>query len=77
MAAAVLAVEHEQPSPDWLFEAGLALGALGGRAIVAQLGDQPPPAALRDLGVIRIDPDRPASVYAMAERLRRAAGAPG
>jgi hypothetical protein len=77
VSAAVLAVEREEPSPGWLFEAGLALGALGGRAIVAQLGDQPPAAALRDLGVIRIDPAQPASLHALAERLRHAGAAPG
>ena len=38
--------ERSEPASAWLFEAGLALGALGGRAIVAQLGDEPPPAAL-------------------------------
>ncbi len=77
VVAAVLAVEREEPSPAWLFEAGLALGALGGRAIVVQLGEQPPPAALRDLGVIRIDPAQPASLHALAERLRHVGAAPG
>jgi hypothetical protein len=60
--------------PAWLFEAGLALGALAGRAIVAQLGAEPPPAELRDLAVIRLDPDQPASLHALAERLRHAGG---
>jgi hypothetical protein len=72
---ALLLVERGAPSGGWLFEAGLALGALGGRAVVAQLGDEPPPAAIRDLGLIRLDPDEPASLHALAERLRHA-GAP-
>lgn len=71
---AVLVVERPEASPAWLFEAGLALGALGGRAIVVQLGGGSPPVALRDLGVIRIDPGEPASLQALAERLRRATG---
>src|SRR4051794_4415370 len=40
---ALLVVESAEPSADWLFEAGLALGALGGRAVVAQLGEATPP----------------------------------
>ncbi len=70
--AALLAVERTDPSESWLFEAGLAVGALRGRAIVVQLSDQPPPPELRELGAIRIDPDRPASLHALAERLRQA-----
>ena len=71
---ALLLVESGTPTGAWLFEAGLALGALGGNAVVAQLGDEPPPAQLRDLGVIRLDPDHPAALHALAERLRRMGG---
>jgi hypothetical protein len=71
---AILVLESSDASPAWLFEAGLALGALGARAIVVQLGEEPPPAALRDLGVIRVDPGEPASMHALAERLRRTTG---
>jgi hypothetical protein len=71
---ALLVVEQGAPAGAWLFEAGLALGALGRRALVAQLGDAPLPAELRDLGVIRLDPDQPASLHALAERLRHAGG---
>jgi hypothetical protein len=74
VVVALLLVEQRAPTGAWLFEAGLALGALGGRAVVAQLGDEPPPAELRDLGVIRLDPDQPASLHALAERLRHAGG---
>lgn len=73
--AVVVVVERSDPAPAWLFEAGLALGALGGRAIVAQLGDEPSPAALRELGVVRIDPADPASLQALVERLRHATAA--
>jgi hypothetical protein len=71
---ALLLVERCAPTGAWLFEAGLALGALGDRALVAQLGDEPPPAELRDLDVFRLDPDQPASLHALAERLRHAGG---
>jgi hypothetical protein len=69
---ALLVIERGAPTGAWLFEAGLALGALGGRALVAQLGDEPLPEELHNLGVIRLDPDQPASLHALAERLRAA-----
>jgi hypothetical protein len=69
----VLVLERSQPPPAWLFDAGLALGALGSRAIVVQLTDEPAPPSMRDLGVIRVDPGDGASQHAFAERLRRAA----
>lgn len=72
IVVAILVAERADPSPEWSFDAGLALGALGGRAIVAQLGDEPAPAALRGLGVIRLDPEEPASLHALSERLRDA-----
>ncbi|MGH2924480.1 MAG: hypothetical protein ACRDK1_00750 [Solirubrobacterales bacterium] len=68
---AILVVERPAPSPAWLFEAGLALGALGGRAVLTQLGDEPAPAPLRDLAVIRIDPNSPSPLEALGERLQR------
>jgi len=75
-AVALLVLDGSAPGEAWLFDAGLALGALGGRAIVAQLGDDPPPTELRELAVIRIDAEQPASMNGLAERLRRAT-APG
>jgi hypothetical protein len=72
--AAVLVIEGPDPDQSWLFDAGLALGALGGRAIVVQLGNEPAPAQLRDLRVIRLDPAQPASMHALIERLRHAVG---
>ncbi len=71
-AVVVLAVESAEPVSWWLFEAGLALGALGARAIVVGLGDQEAPEPLRNLGVIRLDPARPDSLQDLAQRLRLA-----
>jgi hypothetical protein len=39
-------------------------------AIVVQVGDGPPPADARTLPVLRVDPEDPASMQALAERLR-------
>jgi hypothetical protein len=66
----LLVAERAAPAGAWMFEAGLALGALGRRAIVAQLGSEAPPPALRGLDVVRLDPDEQASLQALAERLR-------
>jgi hypothetical protein len=74
VGAVILVAEGPDPDQSWLFEAGLALGALGGRAIVAQLGDLATPPPLGDLGVIRLDPEQPASTDALVERLRQAVG---
>jgi hypothetical protein len=71
---ALLVVERANLDGAWLFEAGLAVGVLGGRAVVAQLGEEPPPAELRDLALVRLYPEEPASVQALADRLRHAGG---
>ena len=47
--ALVLAVESTDPPRGWLYEAGAAVGAVGGRAVVARLTDAPTPPELRDL----------------------------
>jgi len=72
---ALLVVERTNLDGAWLFEAGLAVGVLGGRAVVAQLGDAPPPPELRDLALVRLRAEEPASVQELAERVRHA-GAP-
>jgi hypothetical protein len=59
------------PYPDEL-AVGLALGALGGRAILTRVGDAPPPAALAELPVLRLDAPGPAPLHALAQRLRAA-----
>jgi hypothetical protein len=69
--AAVLAFESPTPPGTWLFEAGLARGALGARAVVAQLGDTGIPVELRGVDVIRLDPEDEASLGALEDRLRR------
>jgi hypothetical protein len=61
---ALLVVERGTPTGAWLFEAGFALGALDRRVVVAQLGDDPPPGQLHNLGAIRLEPQ------ALLERLR-------
>jgi hypothetical protein len=70
IVAIVLVAEHSEPASAWLFDAGLALGALAERAVLVQLGEEPPPAVLRDLAATRLDPADPASVQALLERLK-------
>jgi hypothetical protein len=70
--AVVVATERADPARSWLYEVGLALGALGGRAIVVRLGEHDLPPELGDLGVIRLQPEQPASLEALAERLQQA-----
>jgi hypothetical protein len=69
--AAVLAVESATPSESWLFDAGLARGALGARAVVAQLGDTAIPAQLAGIDVMRVEPGDEASVRALGDRLTK------
>ncbi len=67
--AAVVAVEPE-PSGDWWFDAGLALGALGSRAVLVRLEDGAAPAALPGgVDVLRLEPGEESSVQALLERL--------
>ena len=67
--AAVLAVEGVEPSAGWLFDAGLARGALGGRAVFAQLGSGGIPAPLAGVDVMRLEPDDESSLRALRDRL--------
>jgi hypothetical protein len=67
--AAVLATDSAEPPASWLFDAGLARGALGPRAVVAQLGDAAIPAQLAGVDVIRLVPDDEASLRALQDRL--------
>src|SRR5262245_18372294 len=55
-AAVVLAIETESPPESWLFDAGLARGALGPRAVFAQFGGGPIPAQLTGVDVMRLEP---------------------
>src|SRR3954447_9264628 len=69
--AAVLVTERPDPSASWLFDAGLARGALGPRAVVAQLGDSAIPAQLAGVDVVRLLPSDEASLRALGDRLTR------
>jgi hypothetical protein len=69
--AAVLVIESAEPSPSWLFDAGLARGALGARAVVAQLGSAAIPAQLAGVEVMRLEPDDEGSLRALGDRLAR------
>jgi hypothetical protein len=53
--AAVIAVESVEPSAEFMFDAGLARGALGEHAIVVQLGEEQLPEALAQFGVVQLD----------------------
>jgi hypothetical protein len=67
--AAVLAVDSPEPSAGWLFDAGLARGALGARAVFAQLGGAGIPAQLTGVDVTLLDPGEESSVRALRNRL--------
>jgi hypothetical protein len=71
LVATFLAVDSGPPA-EWLFEAGLALGALGRRAVIARFGDDPLPPALEEAGAIEIDMRKPTSLQALAQCLRDA-----
>ena len=67
--AAVLASDAAEPSPVWLFDAGLARGALGPSAVVVQLGSIAIPDGLSGVDVIRIEPDDAPSLTVLRDRL--------
>jgi hypothetical protein len=69
--AAVLATDSAEPTASWLFDAGLARGALGPRAVFAQIGSSAIPAQLVGVDVIRLMPDDEASLRALGDRLAR------
>lgn len=69
--AAILAVGEAEPSTTWLFDAGLARGALGAMAVVVQIGDAAIPSQLAGVEVMRLEPADEASVRALGGRLRR------
>jgi hypothetical protein len=70
-AAAVLAVESAEPPASWMFDAGLARGALGSRAVIAQLSEGGIPAQLTGVEIMRLDPGDEASAAALLGRLTR------
>jgi hypothetical protein len=70
--SAVLVIGSGSVPDWWLLEAGIALGALGPRAVVVQFDGEPPPAPLRGLEVLQLDPGAPADRERLRDRLRRA-----
>lgn len=75
--AAILVVEGSTPSASWFFDAGLARGALGPRAVVVQIRDAAIPAPLAGVEVTRIEPGEAASIRALGDRLLRPSPRPG
>ena len=69
--AAVLVIGSAEPPAGWLFDAGLARGALGRRAPFVQLGGAGIPAALAGIDVMRLDPGDEASIGALRDRLAK------
>ena len=69
LAAAVLVVDA--PLDEGAFDLGLALGALGRRAIAVTLTADPPPAELAGIEVLRLDSGRREGLQALVERLQQ------
>ncbi len=69
--AAVLAIEGAEPSASWLFDAGLARGALGSRAVFVHLGDAAIPAELAGVEVLRLEREDESSLSALRNRLAK------
>jgi hypothetical protein len=67
-AAVILAVEDGEATAEWLYEAGVAVGALAGRALVARLGAAATPGSLA--GLTTVEPTGELS-RALADGLRR------
>jgi hypothetical protein len=72
--AALLACDVNDPGEAFMFDCGLALGALGARAIVVQVGDTRLPPELGGFGYANFDPANPERSELLAERLRGCLG---
>lgn len=68
-AAVVLAVESAEPRREWLYEAGAAVGALGGRAVVVRAGGGGSPPELATLETIEPGEELAARLAAALERV--------
>jgi hypothetical protein len=66
--AAVVAVAAD-PAGVWWFDAGLAVGALGAKAVLVQLGEAHTPSRLSGVEVLRLDPGDDASAQVLRDRL--------
>jgi hypothetical protein len=69
--AAALLVCVPVPPPPWLLDAGLALGALGARALPVQIDGLLQPELLRDLDILPLEAGPQADLTPLAARLRR------
>jgi hypothetical protein len=69
--AAAIVVGAPDPPDWWLFEAGVALGALGPRAVVVALDGEPPAPPLQALGVLQLDSRAAEHLDRLRERLRQ------
>jgi hypothetical protein len=65
-----VAIRDSDPGARILFDAGLAAGALRGRAVVVCLGGATPPAELDDLLTVSLDPEDDEAVRSLTARLR-------
>ena len=61
-----------RPANAWLLDVGLAVGALGARAVVARTPGEPAAAELRRLGLpaLDVEGDDDDAASALAERVR-------
>jgi hypothetical protein len=60
------------PADAWLLDVGLAVGALGARAVVVCAAEGPPATQLRELGLAALQVDGHDDAAALAERVRAA-----
>lgn len=67
--AVVLAVESTEPGREWLYEAGSAVGALGGRAVVVRLAPGASPPELAALETIETGDELGPRLAAALERV--------
>ena len=72
IAAALIILDGHAPANAWLLDVGLAVGALGARAVVARTPGEPAAAELRRLGLPALDfeGDDDDTASALAERVR-------
>lgn len=67
--AVILATEGADPSREWLYEAGAAVGALAGRAVVVRLTSEPVPPELAALEIVEPDSELAPALAAGLHRI--------
>ena len=72
IAGALIVLDGHAPANAWLLDVGLAVGALGARAVVARTPGEPAAAELRRLGLpaLDVEGDDDDAASALAERVR-------